>query len=58
MLKPAKIKNIIGEKNVPNLKATAGDLDTCVLTIRIPNREQNKPAAASHKGKNISSVFP
>ena len=49
---------MIGEKNVPNLKATAGDLDTCVLTIRIPSREQNKPAAASHKGKNIRSVFP
>ena len=49
---------MIGEKNVPNLKATAGDLDTCVLTIRIPSREQNKPAAASHKGKNIRSVLP
>ena len=52
------IKKIIGAKNVPNLKATAGDCETCVLTINIPRREQNKPAAANQRGRNIRSVFP
>ena len=47
-----------GERNVPNLKATAGDLETCVLTIRIPTKEQKSPAADNHRGRNIRSVLP
>ena len=43
MLIAAIIKNTIGEKNVPSLSATAGDLETCDLTIPIPIKEQNRP---------------
>ena len=58
MLIAAIIKNTIGEKNVPSLSATAGDLETCDLTIPIPIKEQNRPSAANHSGKNMRSVFP
>ena len=56
--KYAITKNRTGEKNVPHLRATAGERETCVLTIPIPMREQNRPKVARESGKNIKLSFP